>query len=331
MLKKRRTLSSTLSGRSVTLTSSRLRPGRFELSVDGVAQSVVSLSDPTKLAYPYTRHIARAIDAAAPSGAPLFTVHLGAGALTLARYVQATRAGSPQLVVEFEPELYATMLDALPLPEGSDVRAVFGDAREVAEAASASEAGRAPGPAPGQGPAQVSEPESQQVSEPEPAPQSRHASQGDAGRTATPTDWAEAEFTIVDLWDAAVIHRRVASREFFALVAARSAAGGAVVVNLLDGHPFEYARTQAATLGDVFAHVAVVLDADPLDADGPLGNVLIFASDAPLAVAADPDLLGLPRPHLLCAGQLAAWVGDARVMTDGDGAESPDPNDPRWG
>lgn len=303
MLWNRRKLSFTLEGRSATLTKSRLRSDRFELSVDGVAQSIVSLADPTKLAYPYTRHIARAIDAAAPPGSHLFAVHLGAGALTLARYVEATRAGSPQLVVEFEPGLYTEMLAALPLPQGSDVRVIFGDAREVADATLPSASAQ-------------SVPGAQQVP---------------AVRTAVAADWADAQFTIVDLWDAAVIHQRVASREFFARVAERSSAEGVVVVNLLDGHPFEYARRQAATLGAVFAQVAVVLDADPLDADGPLGNVLIFASDAPLAIVANPDLLGAPAPNVLHGSELSAWVGAARMMTDSDGTDSPDPNDPRWG
>ena len=230
-------------------------------------------------------------------------MHLGAGALTLARYVEATRAGSPQLVVEFEPELYTEMLEALPLPQGSDVRVIFGDAREVADAA-------LPGACP------------QSANEASPAP---------AVRTAVAAEWVDAQFTIVDLWDAAVIHQRVASREFFARVAARSSDDGVVVVNLLDGHPFEYARRQAATLAAVFAHVAVVLDADPLDPDGPLGNVLIFASDAPLAIVANPDVLGVPAPNLLQGSELASWVGEARIMTDSDGTDSPDPNDPRWG
>lgn len=278
---RRRVFSLMLGGREAVLVRSRLRPGRYELRVDGVPQSIVSTTDPTALAYSYARHIARAMDAAAPAAAPLFTVHLGAGALTLARYVEATRSGSRQLVVEFEPDLYAAVLAALPLPAQADVRAVFGDARDVADSA---EAG----------------------------------------------DWTNAGFTVVDLWDAAVIRHRVASREFYTRVAARSAPGGVVAVNLLDGHPFVYARRQVATLQSVFDHVAVVLEFDPDDEEGPLGNVLVFASDRPLAVARHPALLGLPTPHLFTGSALTTWVGAARIMTDADGTDSPDPDDPRW-
>ncbi|WP_447943241.1 spermidine synthase [Microbacterium aurum] len=282
MPNRRRVFSLPLGDREAVLVRSRLRPGRYELRVDGVPQSIVSTKDPTTLAYGYVRHIARAIDAAAPAGSRLFTVHLGAGALTLARYVEATRTDSRQLVVESEPALYAAVLAALPLPAQADVRAVFGDARDVAD-------------------------------------------------SAEPSDWTDAQFTVVDLWDAAVIRHRVASREFYARVAARSVPGGVVAVNLLDGHPFDYSRRQAATLRSLFAHVAVVLDFDPDDEAGPLGNVLVFASDRPLRVAEDPTLLGAPAPHLFAGDELTAWIGSARIMTDADGTDSPDPDDPRWG
>lgn len=280
-----------LDNRKAKLVQSRRRPGRYELSVDGIPQSVVSMTEPTDLEYAYIRHIARAMDAAAEPGAPLFTVHLGAGALTLARYVEATRPGSPQLVVEFEPTLYAAVIAALPLPLGSDLRVIFGDARAVADADLPDE-------------------------KPMPSSPSR--------------EWMDARFTVVDLWDAAVIRHRVASQEFYRRIAARSAATGVVAVNLLDGHPFEYSRRQAATLSSVFEHVAIVFDAEPEDDEGPLGNVVIFASDEPLDIVTTPDLLGTPRPHYLHDGPLNSWIADARIMTDADGTDSPDPDDPIW-
>ncbi|PRB13868.1 spermine synthase [Microbacterium sp. MYb62] len=297
-----------LDNRKAKLMQSRRRPGRYELSVDGIAQSVVSMTDPTELEYAYTQHVARAMDAAAEPGAPLFTVHLGAGALTLARYVEATRAGSPQLVVEFEPALYAAVIAALPLPSGADLRVIFGDARAVADA---------------------DLPDEKRSSVPSP-PSPALGAAASAG-TAVDTDWVDARFTVVDLWDAAVIRHRVASQEFYRRVAARSAAGGVVAVNLLDGHPFEYSRRQAATLRTVFDHVAVVLDAEPDDGEGPLGNVVIFASDEPLSIVTTPDLLGSPRPHMLHDGSLTSWIAEARIMTDADGTDSPDPDDPIWG
>jgi hypothetical protein len=278
------------------------RTASYELTVDGIPQSIVSKNDATILDYPYIRYIARALDAAAPAGSPVLAVHLGAGALTLARYVEATRAGSPQLVVEFEPALYRAVVTALPLAPGNGVRAIFGDARAVADL-----------PLPTVAPL----PEAPRL---------------DAAtiRTGTAADWVSADFTVVDLWDAAVIHRRVASREFYLRIAARSAANGVVAVNVLDGHPFEYSRRQAATLASVFDHVAVVLDADPNDADGPLDNVLVFASNQPLAVVGHPELLDSPQPYVLHGEALRRWMNTVRVLTDADSTDSPDPDDPRW-
>ncbi|WP_288969300.1 spermidine synthase [uncultured Microbacterium sp.] len=307
MPRNRRVFSLMLDNRKAKLMESKRRPGRFELSVDGIPQSVVSMTEPTSLEYAYIQHIARAIDAAAEPGAPLFTVHLGAGALTLARYVEATRAGSPQLAVEFEPALYAAVIAALPLPPGADLRVIFGDARAVADA-------DLPGGKRSSAP-----------SSPSPA-----LDAAASGSTAVDTDWVDARFTVVDLWDAAVIRHRVASQEFYRRVAARSASDGIVAVNLLDGHPFEYSRRQAATLSSVFDHIAVVLDAEPEDDEGPLGNVVIFASDEPLDVVTNPDLLGSPRPHMLHDDSLTSWIAEARIMTDADGTDSPDPDDPIW-
>src|SRR5699024_7434769 len=65
-----------------------------------------------------------------PAGQPLRIAHLGGGALTLVRYVQVTRPGSEQVVVEIERELPTLVTTALPLPEGTVVEVVSGDARE---------------------------------------------------------------------------------------------------------------------------------------------------------------------------------------------------------
>ena len=120
-----------LARHGATLTLVDAGSERYELAVDGIPQSMVSLGDPLDLRYPYVRWIARTIDAAGSPGAPLRVLHLGAGAMTLPRYVAATRPGSPQLVVEAEQALFEAVLAALPLPEGAEVHPLFGDARAV--------------------------------------------------------------------------------------------------------------------------------------------------------------------------------------------------------
>ena len=79
--------------------------GGFVLSIGGAEQSHVNLADPADIFYEYLRRIGHVVDLAAPWGEPITALHLGAGALTLARYIQATRPGSVQYAVELEREL----------------------------------------------------------------------------------------------------------------------------------------------------------------------------------------------------------------------------------
>jgi spermidine synthase len=105
------------------------RPRGWTLLVDGVAQSYVDLDDPTFLEFEYVRRLASVVDAAAPPGVPLAVLHLGAGALTLPRYVRHTRPGSAQRVLEWDPILVELILRELPLPPGADIRIDIADAR----------------------------------------------------------------------------------------------------------------------------------------------------------------------------------------------------------
>jgi spermidine synthase len=104
------------------------RPDAVILSIDGVVQSHVSTFDPRSLAYDYVRRMGHAVDLVAPPAAPLTVLQLGAGALTLARYVAATRPGSVQYVVEAQDGLFDFVLTHVPLPAGSRVQAVVADA-----------------------------------------------------------------------------------------------------------------------------------------------------------------------------------------------------------
>ncbi|MDR6436013.1 spermidine synthase [Paenarthrobacter nicotinovorans] len=71
------------------------------------------------------------VDLAAEPGEPIRALHLGAGALTLARYIQATRPGSAQYAVELERELLDFVLLKLPMPQGTTLTTHIGDAREA--------------------------------------------------------------------------------------------------------------------------------------------------------------------------------------------------------
>jgi hypothetical protein len=116
------------------LVPDNARPDGWTLLVDGVPQSYVDLDDPRYLEFEYMRRLAAAVDAAAPAGAPLRVLHLGGGALTMPRYIAATRPGSGQLVVERDAALAALVRRVLPLPRRGGIRIRTGDAREQVEA-----------------------------------------------------------------------------------------------------------------------------------------------------------------------------------------------------
>ncbi|MFF0717577.1 spermidine synthase [Verrucosispora sp. NA02020] len=106
------------------------RPTGRTLLAGGVEQSYVDLADPTYLHFEYVRRMAAVADLAAPAGDPLDVLHLGGGALTLPRYVGATRPGSAQVVVERDPAVVDLVTRDLPLRQpGVEIR--VDDAREA--------------------------------------------------------------------------------------------------------------------------------------------------------------------------------------------------------
>ncbi|MEU5534031.1 fused MFS/spermidine synthase [Streptomyces sp. NPDC020362] len=105
------------------------------LTVDGAPQSYVDLDEPEHLEFEYARRLGYVLDAVAEEGRPLQVLHLGGGALTLPRYVAATRPGSRQDVVEADRALLELVVEQLPLPAGSGVALHAADARAWLEAA----------------------------------------------------------------------------------------------------------------------------------------------------------------------------------------------------
>lgn len=94
--------------------------GGIEVEIDGYPQSHVDTSDPGLLVYDYVQHLAMAIDSM-PEG-PLAITHVGGGGLTLPRYVQHTRPGSPQIVLEPDMALTDAVRREAPLPRGHRIR-----------------------------------------------------------------------------------------------------------------------------------------------------------------------------------------------------------------
>ncbi|WP_017584947.1 spermidine synthase [Nocardiopsis ganjiahuensis] len=114
----------------VDLLADADRPNSWFLLVEGTPQSHVDLSDPGYLDFSYVRRIAHAADLVAPEGEPIEAMHLGAGALTVARYVAHTRPGSRQRAVDVDAALVETVRRRLPWDRKAQLRVGIGDARD---------------------------------------------------------------------------------------------------------------------------------------------------------------------------------------------------------
>jgi spermidine synthase len=118
-----------VAGGTAELLADADRDGSWMLLVDGTPQSHVDLNDPTHLEFEYVRRMGHVLDLVAEPAAPIDVLHLGGGALTLARYVAATRPGSRQRAVELDQQLTDLVRDYLPLPRNARLRVRADDAR----------------------------------------------------------------------------------------------------------------------------------------------------------------------------------------------------------
>jgi spermidine synthase len=264
-------------GLIATIEEDRFRPGSHVLIVDGTPQSHVDIDDPTYLSFEYVRRIGHGIDLVAAPGEPITAVHLGGGAFTLPRYVEATRPGSRQQVVEIDSTLVGFVREHLPLPKVASIRVRHGDARAVLE----------------------------------------KMPPGLRGTT---------DVVVVDVFAGARTPAHVTSVEFYTAVAALLAPRGLVAVNVADGAGLAFARSQAATLGQVFSDVAIVADPQMLKAKR-FGNVVAFASMSPLPFDRMPRLVASdPVPAKVVAGtELRQFIAGASVATDQTAVRSPAP------
>lgn len=124
-----RTIQLSFSGLSASVEPDGFSSSGYILEIGGAEQSHVDLADPENIFYEYLRRIGNVVDVFAPAGEPLSVAHLGAGALTLARYIEATRPGSAQIAVDIERELPSFVVQNLPLPAGTNCQILIGDAR----------------------------------------------------------------------------------------------------------------------------------------------------------------------------------------------------------
>ncbi len=217
------------------------------------------------------------IDLIGEPGQPITAVHLGAGALTLPRYVAHTRPGSRQQVVELESRLVDLVRENLPLPRYAQIRIRHGDAREVV--------GKLP-----------------------------------AGLRG------EVDLLVVDIFSGSRTPAHVTSVEFYRSAVSLLKPDGIVLVNVADGPPLTFARSQVSTLGAVVENVAALAETQVLKGRR-FGNVVLVGSNSPLPLEWLPRLLASgPHPAKAVAGEeLRTFAAGAPIVTDQTSVPSPPP------
>jgi hypothetical protein len=101
----------------------------FTLRVGRTDQSYVDLDDPLRLEFDYVQRLVDVLDSVADPGQRLRMIHVGGAAMTLPRYVAATRPSSAQIVLEPDTELTAFVRRHLPLPTRSGIKVRGTDGR----------------------------------------------------------------------------------------------------------------------------------------------------------------------------------------------------------
>ncbi|NYI78180.1 spermidine synthase [Nocardioides panzhihuensis] len=92
----------------------------YVLELDDMQQSAVDLGDPTRLVFDYMRRVGDVIDRLPPG--PVRVLHVGGAAMTLPRYVHATRPRSSQIVLEPSVEIIERVRREAPLPPRSGIK-----------------------------------------------------------------------------------------------------------------------------------------------------------------------------------------------------------------
>lgn len=136
------------------------------------------------------------------------------------------------------------------------------------------------------------------------------------------------DLVVTDVFGDARVPGRFATVEFAAQVARVLRPSGWYAINLADGPPLAYARSQVATLRTVFQDVCLIADPGVLR-QRRFGNVVLVAARdavglpvADLATAAARDACPARLVH---GSDLDRFVAGARPMTDATATDSPPP------
>jgi spermidine synthase len=256
-------------------------PHGLTLLVDGEAQSHVDAADPTRLFFEYVRRIGHVVDSLAAPGAPIRALHLGGGALTLPRYVEATRPGSAQVVIDHDADVLEVVQARLPLPHGADITLVVADA-----AATLSRSSERSPDTPSDG-----------ADTPVPAPNFRRlANSGTA-----------FDLVVIDLYTGLEPPSFVATTAFAADVLATLAPNGVVAVNVADAAGLARLGAQARAFARAAPAAQLLVAGSPAVLAGfDEGNAVLIAAPGGLPAGLDQRLRSAgPHPvEVLTADRL---------------------------
>jgi spermidine synthase len=269
------------------------RPRAWTLLVDGTPQSHVDLDDPQHLEFEYMRRLGHLVDLAAPAGQPLRVLHLGAGGLTLARYVAATRPGSGQLAVESDAALADLVRLRLPLSQRR--RRPTGN-QGGGNQAGGHRAGRV------------------------------RLRVGDARTVLEQVPAGSFDLVVADLFTGARTPAHLTSVEFAVAVARALSPAGIYAANVGDGPPLTHARARVATACAVFPHACLIADA-PVLRGRRFGNLVVAAARQGLPLEGlARRVAGDPFPGSLLHGSaLDRFAAGAKPITDARAEPSPSP------
>ncbi len=141
---------------------------------------------------------------------------------------------------------------------------------------------------------------------------------GDA-RLAIAQEPADAyDLVVGDAFSGLAVPWHLTTREMLNEVRRVMRPGGLYVINLIDYPPLGFARAEAATLRDVFQHVAVIAPRARIEGRAG-GGLILVGSEAPIptdAILAE-NRRRLDDDSIVTAGAgLETFIGDARVLTD---------------
>ena len=124
------------SGLLVELFEEKDASGKWTLVINKSLHSSLNINDPSDLPFYYAKKLGSIIETLFPTKDKLSVLHLGAGALSIARYIDFTRPGSDQVAVEIENGLVEFVESILPFNKTGKVDVIIGDGRGVVESKS---------------------------------------------------------------------------------------------------------------------------------------------------------------------------------------------------